>query len=285
MLSAIDVDFGAVHIARLVSAEKIDRFGDFFRRAEAAERDLGDDFVGAGGEDRGVDLAGRNGVDADAVRAEIGGHFAGETGERGFGGGVGGTGEGMDAGAGDRGDVDDGSFRLFQLVEQTAGQHDGREEIDLEDGLPVLEGCFDGAEAAAARAFRRNTGIVDESVETTIFEAVADFDDSGFRADRIGEVDLNVILGAHLPRAIFGEGMTGTGDDAPAGGGKALDGGMADSAACTRQQHSARRAIVFGLRHGSSFIIPTCSLALRDHLFRGKGGAWSSLRLAQPARR
>ena len=51
-------------------------------RIKAAERDLGDDFVGAGGEDRGVDLAGRNGVDADAVRAEIGGHFAGETGER-----------------------------------------------------------------------------------------------------------------------------------------------------------------------------------------------------------
>ena len=59
MLPAVDVEFGAVHVARLIGAEEIDRAGDFLGVAEAAHRDLlADDALCAGREDRRVDLAG-----------------------------------------------------------------------------------------------------------------------------------------------------------------------------------------------------------------------------------
>ena len=59
MLPAVDVEFGAVHVARLIGAEKVDRLGDFLRFAEAAQGYLlVDDAVGARRQDCGVDLAG-----------------------------------------------------------------------------------------------------------------------------------------------------------------------------------------------------------------------------------
>src|SRR5450755_3477996 len=85
VLAAIDVDLGAVHVRARLRAQHIDDLGDFVRRAEAMHRDLLlDDLLGAGRQDRGVDLAGRDRVDADAEPAEIGSHLAGQGGERGL---------------------------------------------------------------------------------------------------------------------------------------------------------------------------------------------------------
>jgi hypothetical protein len=57
VLAAVDVQLGAVDIARLLRAEEIDGLGHFLGLAETAERDLLlHDLVGAGREDRRVDL-------------------------------------------------------------------------------------------------------------------------------------------------------------------------------------------------------------------------------------
>ena len=51
MLAAIDMQLGAVDVARLLGAEKIDGFGHLLGRAEAAHRNCGDDRLGTGRED------------------------------------------------------------------------------------------------------------------------------------------------------------------------------------------------------------------------------------------
>src|SRR5579872_1897501 len=130
MLPAVDVQFGAGDVARLIRAQIIDRLGDFFRQPETAQRNRLDDLVRAGREDGGVDLAGRDRVDADAERAEVRRHLARQGGERRLRGRIGGTRERMYAPAGDGGDVDDGALRARQLVLQPARQPDGGEEID-----------------------------------------------------------------------------------------------------------------------------------------------------------
>ena len=53
-------------------AQEEDDVGDFRRRAQPPQRNRLDDLFRARRQDRRVDLAGRDGVDADAVRAEIG---------------------------------------------------------------------------------------------------------------------------------------------------------------------------------------------------------------------
>jgi hypothetical protein len=68
MLAAIDVDLGAVHVRRSLRAQHVDDLGDLLGRAEPVHRDLlGNDLLGAGGQDRGVDLARRDRIDPDAI--------------------------------------------------------------------------------------------------------------------------------------------------------------------------------------------------------------------------
>src|SRR5271167_2032506 len=62
-------------------------------------------------------------------------------------------------------------------------------------------------------------------------EPPLDLRDSGVGVVGIGEIDLDVIFGPRFPRTILREGMPRAGDDAPAGGGKPLDRGVADAAA------------------------------------------------------
>src|SRR6478752_6827892 len=64
-----------------------------------------------------------------------------------------------------------------------------------------------------------------------------------------GEVDLDVILGARTPRAFLREGMPRTGEDAPAGAGKADHGRVPDAAAGSGKKQRAPRR-VGGIRHG-----------------------------------
>src|SRR5580693_536373 len=84
MLTAIDVQFGAGDIARLIRAQIIDRFRDFLRHAETAQRERLDQLFGARREDRGIDLARRDRIDAHTQRTKIGRHLACERRERRF---------------------------------------------------------------------------------------------------------------------------------------------------------------------------------------------------------
>jgi hypothetical protein len=66
----------------------------------------------------------------------------------------------------------------------------------------------------------------------------------------VGEVDLDVILRSHLPRAVLRKRMARAGDDAPAGGREADHGGMADAAAgAGQQQRAARLLLELEIRH------------------------------------
>src|ERR1017187_3291065 len=71
MLPAIDVDLGAVHVRARLRAQHVNDLGHLVGRAQALQRNLLDDLLGAGRQDCGVDLARRNGVDANAEAAEV----------------------------------------------------------------------------------------------------------------------------------------------------------------------------------------------------------------------
>src|ERR1700749_4465062 len=75
VLAAVDMQLGTGNVARLLRAQIIDRLGDFLGKAEAAERQAFDELVGPRRQDRGVDLAGRDGVDANAERSEVRRHL------------------------------------------------------------------------------------------------------------------------------------------------------------------------------------------------------------------
>ena len=139
----------------------------------------------------------------------------------------------MHAAAGDRGDVDHRALGALELLDQPARQHDGREEVDLEHVLPVLQRRLDGFQPRAALALGRDGGVADERVEPAVLglEAFAHFADRAFGIGGIGEVDLDVILRPHLPGAVLREGVARAGDDAPARRGEALHRGVADAAA------------------------------------------------------
>src|SRR3990170_336068 len=75
VLAAVDLDLGAADIACAFLAQEVDDISHFVWRAQAAHRDLLlDDLLGAGRQDRGVDLAWRDGIDANAARPEVMGH-------------------------------------------------------------------------------------------------------------------------------------------------------------------------------------------------------------------
>src|ERR1700694_1388744 len=86
-------------------------------------------------------------------------------------------------------------------------------------------------------------------MQLAVLEPLLDDGDCRQRVLRIGEVDLDVVFGARLPWAIFGERMARAGDYAPAGGREALDRGMADAAAGPGQQQGAAWVVVVGRRH------------------------------------
>src|SRR5262249_61149665 len=78
VLTAVDVDLRPVHVGRGFRAKHINDLDDLVGRAELMHGNLRDDLLGAGRENRGVDLAWRDGVDADPERTEIGRHLARE---------------------------------------------------------------------------------------------------------------------------------------------------------------------------------------------------------------
>ena len=76
MLAAINVNLGAIHVRARIGAQHVNDLGDLVGRAEPLHRDVFDDLVRSGRQNRGVDLAGRYGVDANAEPAEVRRHLA-----------------------------------------------------------------------------------------------------------------------------------------------------------------------------------------------------------------
>src|SRR5436853_46501 len=70
-------------------------------------------------------------------------------------------------------------------------------------------------------------------------QPLADFRDSARGVRVVGEIDLDVILGTGVPRAVFRERMPRTGKHAPAGAREADHGRMADAAAGAGQKQRA----------------------------------------------
>src|SRR5262249_28591820 len=121
------------------------------------------------------------------------------------------------------------------------------------------------------------------------FTALEPPPDLGNRAQRvvgIAEVDLDVILGPRVPRALFRKRMPRAGDDAPAGRGKADHGRVPDAAARTGEQQRPPRQIGRG-RHSFSrlsvFVIPGCAARRRPGIYTPDWWLWipgSPLRVA-----
>ncbi len=157
----------------------------------------------------------------------------------------------MDAAAGDRGHVDDAALRQRQLVDEAARQRHRREEIHVEDLPPQVERRVHRAEPAAVLALGRDGGVVHQRIEPAAGEARADLLDAAADIDRIGEVELHVVLAAARPRAERAEGLARDGDDPPAAGAEFLDRRMADAAACAGQNQGpdivAREGCIHGL--------------------------------------
>jgi hypothetical protein len=87
---------------------------------------------------------------------------------------------------------------------------------------------------------------------------VTDLGDGAADILLVGEIDLDVILRSGRPGTIVGEGLPGTGDDAPSLTREALDGRMADAAAGAGQDKSLsgfRGLAGFGLGHERSFAL------------------------------
>ena len=159
-------------------------------------------------------------------------------------------GEGMDARAGDRGDVDDRPLRALQLRAEAAREQDGGEEIDLEHLQPVRELGLEQPEARAAGTFRRNRGIVDERVQPAALQALAHLADGALGILDVGEIDLQVILRTGAPGTVLGKRMARTGDDAPSRRREPFDRRMADPARGAGEQHGSRgRCGIGGRRH------------------------------------
>src|SRR4029079_15141770 len=124
--------------------------------------------------------------------------------------------------AGYRGHVHDRALGGLQLVDQSAREHDRREEVDLKYVVPVVIGGVERREPAAAVGFWRDSSVVDEGVQLTCVEPALDLRNCLARICLVGKVHLNVILGSGFPWTIFRKRIARTGDDAPAGGGKTL---------------------------------------------------------------
>ena len=138
--------------------------------------------------------------------AEIGGHLARQRGERRLRGCIGGAGEGMHARAGDRGDVDHGALGGLELVEEPAREHDRREEVHLEYVMPIFFAGIDEPSRLPSPALGEMAALLTSACNSAV-EPPLDFGDRLDGVGCVGEVDLDVIFRAGLPRTIFGERM------------------------------------------------------------------------------
>src|SRR5207302_7842199 len=126
----------------------------------------------------------------------------------------------------------------------------------------------------------RDRGIVDQRMQFAMVEPLLDLLDRGQRLVGVGEVDLDVILRPHFPRAVLRERMARACDHAPAGGREAFDREMADAAARPRQEQSAARLVIVQGWHWASFAAPVLAPGPEDPC-PGCGAARSALFCAE----
>lgn len=157
----------------------------------------------------------------------------------------------MHARARDRADIDDAARGRFELADQPARQHDRREEIDLEHRLPVLQPRAERAEPAAAFAFRRDRRVVDERMQPALLspEPLLHLDNGADDVVRVGEIDLDVVIGAGLPGTVMRKWVTRAGDHAPASRGEPLHRRVADAARRAGQDQDPPLLLGY-MRHG-----------------------------------
>ena len=138
----------------------------------------------------------------------------------------------MNARARNRGDVYHRALGSHEFVEQTPRQHDGAEEIDLENQLPVFLRGFNRIEPAAAGLLRADRGIVHQCMKLGPLSLQLLFHqgDGCMGINRGREIKNDVIVGTRIPRAIFGKGLARTGNDTPARRREAFHRGMPDAA-------------------------------------------------------
>jgi hypothetical protein len=164
-----------------------------------------------------------------------------------------------------------------ELLNQAAGKHQRREEVDLEHRLPILNPRLDGAQPAAPLPLGGDRHIVDERIQLPPCARSRSFISAMARIVlSVAEIDLDVVLGACLPRAILGEGVARARDHPPAGGREALDRGVADAARGTGQDQGP--ALLIGdVRHGvASRSLAAASLAnIGGERVKGRAGSWS----------
>src|SRR5262245_42378089 len=121
--------------------------------------------------------------------------------------------------------------------------------------MPVVLGGVERAQALAAFGLGRDRRVVDERVQLMTVEPALGLGNRIQCAGFVGEIDLDVVFGASLPRTILGEGMTRAGDHAPAGGRETFDCRVANSAARPRQEQRAARLMLLRRRHANSGMV------------------------------
>src|SRR5690606_10418196 len=96
--------------------------------------------------------------------------------------------------------------------------------------LPILQRGLDAAEAYAFRSLGADAGVVDEGIEPRALrlQPPAHFGDGTKRITWIGKIDLDVVLGPHLPWTVLRKRLPRAGDHAPPCGGEPFDGRMPD---------------------------------------------------------
>jgi hypothetical protein len=109
-------------------------------------------------------------------------------------------------------------------------------------------------------------------MQFTVLEPLLDFGDGVVRAFGIGEIDLDVILRPHFPRAVFRKGMPRAGDHAPPGCRKSLDCGVADPTARAGEQERTARLVRVRRRHGG--LIQKSSAMLKGFALRRHCAFW-----------
>ncbi len=160
--AAVDVEGLAGDVAGLGAGQEEDGVGNFVRLAKTVEGDLGEhlgaDFVRDGFAHFGEDDAGGNGVDGDALAAQLPGEDAGHGADAGLGSGVVSLAE-KAQGCGDAGQGDDAAVVAHALGGCFATVEDAG-EVGVDDGLPFIDGHFlDGF-------VTENACVVDEDVDT-----------------------------------------------------------------------------------------------------------------------
>ncbi len=159
------------------------------------------------------------------------------------------------------------------------GQQDRGEDVDLEHPQPVGEFRRQRPEPLTLGPFGEMPALFTSAWSTPPSAARRPRTSSTARTVWGGasrEVDLQVVLRAHLPGAILGKRLPRAGDDPPAGGRESLHGRVADAPARAREQHDAS-AFVEGEGHGPSLAVARGSRC-------GTGSAAAPQRLGGRAR-